>query len=71
VITFQYTFPSALRLNTIFPSMAIFRCTPIPHGCYRKEFDQMKDGVYIINTSRGALIDEQALVDALRSGKGT
>ncbi len=30
---------------------------------------RMKDGVMIINNSRGPLIDEQALADALRSGK--
>jgi D-3-phosphoglycerate dehydrogenase len=29
----------------------------------------LKDGVYLINVSRGALIDEQALVKALASGK--
>ncbi len=32
-------------------------------------FDAMKDGVVIINTSRGGLIDEQDLKDALDSGK--
>ena len=32
-------------------------------------FYQMKDGVIVINTSRGGLIDEQALKDALDSGK--
>ncbi len=32
-------------------------------------FDQMKDGVMIINTSRGGLIDSQAAIDALKQQK--
>jgi D-3-phosphoglycerate dehydrogenase / 2-oxoglutarate reductase len=32
-------------------------------------FAQMRDGVRLINAARGELIDEDALVDALRSGK--
>lgn len=35
----------------------------------KKEFELMKKGVVIINTARGKLIDEGALVDALDSGK--
>jgi D-lactate dehydrogenase len=31
--------------------------------------DRMKDGVMLINTSRGGLIDTRAVVDALKSGK--
>jgi D-3-phosphoglycerate dehydrogenase len=32
-------------------------------------FARMRDGVRIVNAARGGLIDEPALVDALRSGK--
>ncbi|MGC1633647.1 MAG: NAD(P)-dependent oxidoreductase, partial [Gelidibacter sp.] len=34
-----------------------------------KEFDQMKNGVGIVNAARGGVIDEVALVQALESGK--
>ncbi|KIA88811.1 D-2-hydroxyacid dehydrogenase [Kaistella jeonii] len=34
-----------------------------------KEFAMMKDGVAIVNCSRGGVIDEEALVSALNSGK--
>jgi D-3-phosphoglycerate dehydrogenase len=32
-------------------------------------FSKMKDGVYIINCARGGIVDEDALADALTSGK--
>jgi D-3-phosphoglycerate dehydrogenase len=35
----------------------------------KEEFEQMKDGVGIINASRGGVIDEVALIEALESGK--
>lgn len=35
----------------------------------RETISKMRDGVIIINNSRGALIDEEALSEALRSGK--
>ena len=35
----------------------------------KEEFEKMKDGVGIINTSRGGIVDEAALVEALSTGK--
>lgn len=39
------------------------------HMISHKEFGLMKHGVYIVNTSRGAVIDEKALYNATVSGK--
>ncbi len=40
-----------------------------PHLIGKEEIEKMKDGVYLVNTARGGLIDEDALCDALDSGK--
>ena len=34
-----------------------------------KEISKMKDGAFLINTSRGEVVDEEALLNALKSGK--
>jgi D-3-phosphoglycerate dehydrogenase len=39
------------------------------HMLSDKEFSMMKNGVFIINTARGELIDEKALIKALEQGK--
>jgi len=39
------------------------------HMIGKKEIEQMKNGVYIVNTSRGSIIDEKALFEALKNGK--
>ncbi|MBC8263774.1 MAG: C-terminal binding protein [Anaerolineales bacterium] len=39
------------------------------HLLSTREFGLMKEGMFLVNTSRGAVIDESALVEALRSGK--
>ena len=39
------------------------------HTLNDEAFAMMQDGVYVVNTSRGGLIDEKALVRALESGK--
>lgn len=38
------------------------------HMLDREAFDKMKKGVFLLNTSRGALIDSEALLDALNNG---
>ncbi len=39
------------------------------HMISSREFDLMKDGAYLVNLARGRVIDEEALMEALRSGK--
>lgn len=39
------------------------------HIISKPQFDMMKEDVVIVNTARGPIIDEAALVDALNSGK--
>ena len=44
--------------------------TPETEGLIgRREFEFMKKGVVVVNTSQGKVIDEAALVEALKSGK--
>jgi len=39
------------------------------HMISHREFSLMKNGVYLVNTARGKVIDEEALIEALHSGK--
>jgi len=35
----------------------------------KKQFELMKDGVYLVNVARGGIVDDNALIEALKSGK--
>ena len=35
----------------------------------KTQFDQMKDGAVLVNTARGGVLDEEELINALKSGK--
>ncbi|MCH8334143.1 D-2-hydroxyacid dehydrogenase, partial [Candidatus Sumerlaeota bacterium] len=61
-------------LNDLLPQAdVVFSCVPLTpqsKGMLGKEqFDLMKEGVYLINVSRGRIVDTEALIEALRSGK--
>lgn len=61
-------------INTLFQQADVIslHCPLTPenhHLLNMSAFEQMKDGVMIINTSRGGLIDSQAAIDALKKRK--
>lgn len=67
----NYTFVSLDRLlaDSDFISLHIPGNTDGSPLIGETEFAKMKDGVYIINCARGNVIDEDALLNALNSGK--
>lgn len=62
------TFEELLSTSDVF-SLNLALNASTRHIIGAKELAQMKDGVVIVNTARGALIDEKALVAAIESGK--
>ncbi|KAJ5551718.1 hypothetical protein N7461_006416 [Penicillium sp. DV-2018c] len=65
----EYVSFDDLLANADVLSLNLALNTNTRHIIAAKEFAKMKDGVVIVNTARGALIDEKALVAALESGK--
>ncbi|MCK9170462.1 MAG: D-2-hydroxyacid dehydrogenase [Treponema sp.] len=70
----EYSFIEQVPLDELFMKSDVITLhvslnTETEHMIDRAAFEKMKDGVIIINTARGALIDENALCDALKSGK--
>jgi lactate dehydrogenase-like 2-hydroxyacid dehydrogenase len=64
----KYVTKDELLAQSDFISVNVFASPETKHILNSKDFSKMKKGVYIINTSRGVTINEQALVDALKSG---
>lgn len=62
------TFEELLRTSDII-SVHVPLSAKTTHLIGKKEIDMMKDNVIIINTARGPVIDESALVQGLESGK--
>jgi len=60
--------PEALR-EADFVSLHVPLTAETRHMIGRQELAMMKPTAYLINTARGAVVDEKALVEALRSGK--
>jgi glyoxylate reductase len=65
----QYVTKDYLLKTSDFISMNIPSSKDTIHYLNKPEFDMMKNGVYIINTARGSLINENALIEAIESGK--
>jgi glyoxylate reductase len=65
----KYVTKDELLSQSDYISVSVFASPETRHILNYNDFAKMKNGVYIINTSRGVTINEQALVDALKSGK--
>jgi glyoxylate reductase len=62
------TLPDLLARSDIV-SLHVPRAPKTNHLIGSKELASMKRGAMIVNTARGSIIDEAALIDALRSGR--
>ncbi len=64
-LNFKYTTLNNLYKNSDFISLHLPYTKSSYHLLNKKAFSQMKEGVKIINTSRGEIIDAKALIQAL------
>lgn len=65
----EYTDLDNLLKNADIISLHIPATKENRHLIDAASFEKMKDGVILINTARGSLIDSEALIDALENGK--
>lgn len=68
---YQFVTLEELYKEADFISLHMPKIADRAHLIGKEEIEKMKDGVYLVNTARGGLIDEDALCDALDSGKVT
>ena len=61
-------FTTLLRLSDIV-TLHVFLSDRTTHMIGRKELELMKEDAFLVNTSRGPIVDEDALIDALQSKK--
>lgn len=66
---FEYVERDELFSNSNAISIHVRLTEESRHLIGRREFDLMKQGVFLINTARGAIVDTMAMVEALNSGK--
>lgn len=66
---FTQVSPAEVIKNSDFISLHVPAQKDKPYLLGKEEIAQMKDGVILVNAARGGLIDEDALVDAVESGK--
>ncbi|MAT44609.1 MAG: D-glycerate dehydrogenase [Anaerolineaceae bacterium] len=59
----------ALLERSDFISLHTFLSEDTHHLINKKSFQLMKENAILINTARGAVVDQKALIDALQSGK--
>jgi D-3-phosphoglycerate dehydrogenase len=67
--TAKFVDMDTLLAESDFISLHIPKQADKDHVIGKEEIDKMKDGVFLVNTARGGLIDEDMLVEALDSGK--
>src|ERR1700709_194211 len=67
-VTYRPTLSDLLRTSDII-SINCPLNADTEHLISHAQFADMKDGVFFINTARGAIVDETALIAALESGK--
>ncbi|MCT4687709.1 D-2-hydroxyacid dehydrogenase [Vallitalea sp.] len=66
---FSYVTKEELIKTSDFISLHIPFIKDVGPVLSENEFNMMKDGVYIVNCARGGVVDEEALIKALDSGK--